>query len=375
MPELGGITWALNADNSVEVMATGKAGPGARAIWHGRQSGRDWTGWAPLGGPDGGALGCAPAAACNPDGRLEVAAIGNDLAVWHAWERQAGGDWTGWQSLGQPGGQAVVSGTVSARPPAPAPALAANFNGSLEIFVVRTDQSVWHRWQRHAGGWSDWESLGRPGSGTIGPLSVSGNSDGNLELFVNDVDGVIWHRGQQDAGGWSGWESLGIPGRPVGTQRAGHHGQCGPAPGVVRGRPWSRRAAAPPAKPAGGWSDWESLDSQGSGFADIAVAPDLTGRLVLFATEQDYGGGLWQRTQTSPGGAWGPWQSRADLLSGLRGPGPSLQTPVLAWDESGMLRLFVQGTGTADLYELIQVKEDPAAPDAWAGTVTKFTSS
>jgi hypothetical protein len=375
MSELKGIAWALNWDNSVEVMATGLAG-GASAIWHGQQSGQDWLGWAPLGGPAGGVLGCAPAAASNADGRLEVAAIGSDLAVWHAWERQAGQDWTGWYPLGKPGGEAVVSGTAGARPPAPTPALAANFAGHLEVFAVRTDLTVWQRGQQHAGGWSDWAPLGKPGSGTIGPLSVRGNSDGNLELFVNDVDGVVWHCCQQGPGEWSGWELLGIPGGlsarnglavVLNADNALEVFAVGSGHGVL----WHRWQ-----QPAGGWSDWKSLDSQGSGFADIAVAPDTTGRLVLFATEQNLSGALWQRTQVSPGGAWGPWQSRADLLSsGLPGPGPSIEAPVLAWDASGMLRLFVQVVGTGDMYELIQVGDDPAAPDAWVSKMTRFTHS
>ena len=45
MSELRGIAWALNADDSVEV--TGQEGPGASAIWHGRQSGQDWPPWPP----------------------------------------------------------------------------------------------------------------------------------------------------------------------------------------------------------------------------------------------------------------------------------------------------------------------------------------
>jgi hypothetical protein len=40
-----------------------------------------------------------------------------------------------------------------------------------------------------------------------------------------------------------------------------------------------------------------------------------------------------------------------------------------------MLRLFVQGTGTGDMYELIQVGDDPAAPGAWVSKMTRFTHS
>ena len=46
---------------------------------------------------------------------------------------------------------------------------------------------------------------------------------------------------------------------------------------------------------------------------------------------------------------------------------------MLAWDANGTLRLFVQGTGTGDMYELIQVGNDPAAPDAWVSKMITFT--
>jgi hypothetical protein len=42
------------------------------------------------------------AAAGNVDGRLEVAVVGGDGALWHAWQDQPGGPWSAWDSLGLP---------------------------------------------------------------------------------------------------------------------------------------------------------------------------------------------------------------------------------------------------------------------------------
>src|SRR3989442_4408325 len=81
------------------------------------------------------------ALAANQDGRLELVAIsgreGNpDLAgaVWHAWQKSPSGDWTGWDSLGQPG--SGVSGN--------APAVARNADGCLEAVGLADDGAPVH---------------------------------------------------------------------------------------------------------------------------------------------------------------------------------------------------------------------------------------
>jgi len=38
-----------------------------------------------------------------------------------------------------------------------------NKDGRLEVFVLKSDGSVWHRWQKSPNGdWSDWASFGKP---------------------------------------------------------------------------------------------------------------------------------------------------------------------------------------------------------------------
>jgi hypothetical protein len=38
-----------------------------------------------------------------------------------------------------------------------------NKDGRLEVFLVKQDGSVWHRWQTQPNGkWSDWASFGKP---------------------------------------------------------------------------------------------------------------------------------------------------------------------------------------------------------------------
>ena len=62
-----------------------------------------------------------------------------------------------------------------------------------------------HLWQKVPDGdWTQWESLGEPdgGSGGYGP-AVARNSDGCLEVVVNTLEGAAWHRWQQHPSGWS----------------------------------------------------------------------------------------------------------------------------------------------------------------------------
>jgi hypothetical protein len=220
--------------------------------------------------------------------------------VWHAEQKHAGGEriypppsWTEWQSLDRPGRKDVISKPHGGKPTDPTPVLTANADGRLEVFVIRNDLTVWHRWQRQERTWSDWAPLQRPGEGTLGPLAIAANDDGRLELFANDLHGVIWHCWQiEPNGGWSGWQSLGTPGH--------HPARSGPVPvsgqdgdlrlfavaedGALR-YCWQIRDSSSPNDYR--WSGWDSLGSQGSGLAEVAVAADAKGRLVLFATEPE----------------------------------------------------------------------------------------
>src|SRR5215471_586243 len=193
MSELTGLALGLNQDGRLEVVATGRKGGDVSAIWHRQRHshrGSDWT-LLGQGQPSSGVFaGFGPAVARNADGRLEVAVIGEDLAVWHAWQREPGRDWTSWHSLELPGGKEVISRPEGARPPDATPALAGNADGRLEVFATDIEGAVWHCWQREPGrDWSRWRSLETPdGHAVRSGLAAAQNQDGRLELFAGGLD-------------------------------------------------------------------------------------------------------------------------------------------------------------------------------------------
>jgi hypothetical protein len=377
MMQLDGLACALDTVTpqlDLAFAATGGERPDPDAIWIGQWGSNGWSGWSGIGQPVRGALPYRPALVSD-EGVLEIVASGYDGAVWHATQAEPAAGWLGWESLGKPGGKPVITERQGGRTPDPSPVLAFNLDLSLEVFVVRSDLSVWHR-DRPRGGadWTDWAPLGHPGgpnAGTPGPIVADANSvDGRLELFTTDRDRRVQHCWQKQPGGnWSSWESLGRPGgQPAGFELATAIDADGCLTlftvGTADGAVWQRQQS----RPGGSWGDWVSLGGQGRGFAEVAVAQAGHNVLVLFATEQpgpsSSGNGLWQRTQLTPGGDWSPWQSRRELVTLGQQPG-ALEGPVLMLDPEGKLQLYVRVSGTANTHQAIQIKDDLTDPMAW----------
>jgi hypothetical protein len=188
---------ARNADGRLEVFLSDRFG----ALWHIWQvrAGGAWSSWRkfPL---EFGTLS-SPAVARNADGRLEVfVGAGVDGAVWHTWQQPAGGAWTNWRSLGPP------TGPVPPYTHLPLPNVGVNNDGRLEVFTTGIDGAFWHNWQQPAGGgWVGWASLGTPpipGVASFGRTSsVATNKDGRLEVFVMGSNNELWHAWQVRAGG------------------------------------------------------------------------------------------------------------------------------------------------------------------------------
>lgn len=379
MQVLDGFALASNQSGRIEVVATTHEGHNTAEVWDGQIAG-DAVGfrWAQLGQPPGGALPYAPGVAQNADGRLEAVAAGKDLAVWHAGQITPGGDWAGWRSLKRPHGKGVISAKFGVRAPSPAPAIARNADGTLEIFVVRSDWSVWHSRQRPGGSWPDppsWDPLGKPGgpdSGTMGPLAVAANLDGRLELFAVDIpatdttNSAIWHKRQTEPNGdsWSEWHSRGAP----------HNQSVGPVPTIAVnsdgrlelftvsvGKVWHSGQRS-----ADEWSPWRTLGRPGSAFAEVTVHTNSEGRLVLFATEQDSGSHLWQREQGVAGGdSWSPWLSRASWMNlyGESHHARPVEEPKLALNANQRLELFLRVSGSGDMYHFVQPEMSPSTSD------------
>jgi hypothetical protein len=309
-----GIALGTNQDERLELFATSGEVPTRDAVWHSWEEfpTGDWTRWQSLGGPPTTInLDNKPLVERNGDGRLEVFILDRGNAVWHAWQRREGG-WSDWESLGRPGGPETGAEYR--------PAVARNHDGRLELFTVARVGTVWHRWQGAEGGWSAWSSLGRPiGEYVGGTPAAAQNKDGRLEVFAMASDGAVWHRWQRaEGGGWSAWSSLG-----------------GGLPAEV---------------------------------TNMAVTAQGDGRLVLFVTAStpspDNSIFFLVMRQQAPEGDWSPWFTVGEPAAAPWDPHPG-GAPVdlaAALRADGCLRVFVVLWGAGSLYEAMQVS---AYSDNW----------
>jgi hypothetical protein len=343
MRSLGPIVLAKNHDGRLELVTkqSSEAGYDPYTVLHRWQEtpGGEWTDWNSLGEPPGGSGGYGPAVARNSDGRLEIVLNGLDGAAWHRWQRREGG-WSDWRSLGKPPElqTTVVAGY---------PTLVYNGDGRLELFTRGDDLAVWHIWQRSpSSGWSAWSSLKHPPDHPMvdGWPVVVRNKDWRLELFVA-IDGVVWTRSQRPEGGWSDWESLGAP-----------EGQ--EASWVVAAQTRQRTVNLFTGDSelfhrwqffdGSGWGSWRPLPKPPRvRFATVGAHAD--GRLVLFGVEEDTGS-LWKLEQDHTGSSWSEWQSIVENPV----PGEQLETSTLALDAKGQLELWFLIENTRDLYRLKQ---------------------
>jgi hypothetical protein len=367
MKNLTGIALAPNQDGRLELVAVsgpeGSPEP-AGAVWHAWQKypNGDWTGWDSLGQPGSGISGGAPAVARNSNGCLAAVVIADDGTVWHRAQTALNGPgWSEWRSLGPPGGK-EAAGT---------PVLAQNKVGSLEAFVVRkSDTTVWHASDHHETGWSGWDSLDKPSSGvSLDPnaIAVASNADGRLELFVTDSR-AMWHLWQRQQGGWSHWAPLGTPepggvpikpGVPV-VARPGS-GQLHLFTAASDGAVWFRNQHD---TEPGGWVEWRTMGR--SLFNEVGVGVDGGGRLILVTTSRE--NRLWQRGQRIPDAAfppgWRDWSSSG--TSSYQDPG-RLTHPTLAPNADGRLELFLLKAGAGVLYQFSQAPpKDEWPPAVWS---------
>jgi hypothetical protein len=190
-----------NGDGRLEVFAQG-ADNNLYHTWQ-LQPGGLWSDWESLGGAGGELQGSV--VANNLDGRLEVFTINagiDSVELFHNWQTTSG--WSGWGTLGSPtpSSSSGQFGTTSSAWLSGPLAVARNADGRLEIFAGLNNVAVWHIWQVAAGGaWSNWAELGTP-SGLLENLGAAINSDGRLEVFaLSGAD--VFHRWQVTAGG--GW--------------------------------------------------------------------------------------------------------------------------------------------------------------------------
>ena len=181
-----------------------------------------WPAWSSLGRP-GGTAALAAAAASLGDNRIEVVALGKTNSgpmspigwsgkVWHRWQTTAGGtDWSGWEPLGMPEGQ-----------PVGLPTLAENADRRLELFTTATaGGQVWHRALRASTdpqSWAPWAPLHPAGSQHRIQLFGVARDTTDHRLVLVGTDGYeLWHTAQTAPGAstWKPWSSVAtVPGPP-----------------------------------------------------------------------------------------------------------------------------------------------------------------
>jgi hypothetical protein len=164
----------------------------------------------PLGTSPDGAGFTKIATERNLDGRLSVFAVGADTHLYSRYQTSVGGGWNsdGWGSLG--GG--FIMQVTTAR----------NADGRIEVFVLNNQGpntngptgTVWHRYQvTPGGGWNagGWEQLG---ARTFKQITSMKSVDGRVEVVGLDTSGHAWHRLQfAPNNGWDAdWSPVGVSG-------------------------------------------------------------------------------------------------------------------------------------------------------------------
>jgi hypothetical protein len=178
-------------------------------LWHiGKTAANsDWSDWTSHGSPSGVSFGSdsTPVVAHSADGHLELFIVGNDGRLWQMGQSVPNGGWSAWRPHEAPSGIKFLRLR---------PAVASGQDRQLEVFVVGDDASLWHLRQTGPDDVSpQWFSRGAPAvAGLVGSPAVAADADGGMQLFVMGTDGALWqlsHTGP--SGRWSHWSSHGAP--------------------------------------------------------------------------------------------------------------------------------------------------------------------
>jgi hypothetical protein len=193
-----------NQDGRLEVFASG-AGR-IFNIWQVAPNGSWNEGWQSKDSPSATIAIVSHVVGTNADGRIEISAIGNDHALWQRSQVAPNNGWSEWRSLGTPGSDIGLTDRL---------VVGKNQDGRQEVFAIATDGNIWQIWQTTPNGnWSSWRRLGQPSVGIrrADRISVGSNQDLRQELFVMGIDNALWHIWQVAPNvGWSDWASLGQP--------------------------------------------------------------------------------------------------------------------------------------------------------------------
>jgi metallophosphoesterase (TIGR03767 family) len=224
-------------------------------------------------------------------------------------------------------------------PPAPeewgsSAALARNSNGTLELFGIQPDDSVWRIAQNAPGAspatdvWSTWTKFDDT---KMRAVAAESNADGTLELVGVSALGEVWHRRHFSTFGWASWSSLQNSGaRSIAMARNDVGGLEIFATISTGGVSHNRQLAANGAS----WTGWTfDVTNPQAHMVKVAAETNQDGRIELFGVASD--GGIWHRANTLDGG-WVPavpWVAFSD--------GPVATAIAVAKNADGRLQLYV----------------------------------
>lgn len=253
----------------------------------------------------------------NDDGRLEAFGVApssnSPTAIYH--DYQWNGMWSGWRSLGAPPGFIQAGPVVGINP-----------DHRVEVFVLTSDQELWHMWQDGSpdNGWSDWVRM-RTFNLASG-VAVNKDPGGNLVVMVA-ADKGLYQFVSSPTAGWVETD-LGRPpqtGQVIGNVILGRNtdGRLevfaigGPAIGGPESAQQDSVYRRWQLAPGGAWSGWVLAPHCNAANArGISVANNADGRLELFTlspTTGEYRADLchmWQDTNQS--GGWSGWDNLGD---------------------------------------------------------------
>ncbi len=287
-------------------------------IWHAYWTGTTWSDASGLGAPSVGAASAEVGAEMNYLNNPELYVLGSDGDVYHSYSTPGiGGGWSNWDSLGRPVGVTIVGQVNAGR----------NYVSNQELYVLGSDGVVYHDFATpgRGSGWSGWSGLGGPDAGVAGDVHAGRNSVGNQELFVVGLDGVVYHdystpgRGS----GWSGWSPLVTPSVGVAGDLAVWQNQQNNQELFLIGNDHQLWHAAATPGVGSGWSAWSTLGAPAgaplTSFVGLYQAA-LDGRWIVWVAASD---GTFASISAAAGlSSWAGWVGAAAPSSPTPLPAP-----------------------------------------------------
>jgi hypothetical protein len=277
-----------------------------------------------------------PCTANTSDGRMELFAVGNNGSLYHSFQTNANGSWSAWVAMGTSANKWSVNAL---------PAVGVNKDGRLEVFVVGTNSSVYHAYQKVPGtsaatNWSAFSIISSSRVSETAKLAVGKWANGALELFVIGTDGVLYDNYQATAGNstsWSGFLTLGGSWDQSADVSVASENDGLLDVFVVDGQGGIYNAYQS-AINSTDWVGWHSLASVVGVTARTAVQRDANGVLHIFVIGTD--GVCYTKQETAPNSptSWASWESL-----GTRTWATDAK-PVVTKDKNGAMEIFIVGS-------------------------------